>query len=103
MPALFEKRMVKLEPEQVDGIMTAEFHAEFQKPMVELEPEQVDRILIAELKQQLEWFDRDHQCRSGGVGIPIFDDDPTEDIKKIEQHMNAIRTVLSWYGVEDAA
>lgn len=67
---------------------------------LKLEPEQVDYILVSELKQQLEWFNRDHSSRSGGIGIAIFDSDPATDVKLIEQHINAIKTVLSWYGVD---
>jgi hypothetical protein len=60
--------------------------------------EQVDSIIIQELQMMLGCAEQDLKRRKAGTCGVIFRHDVEEDLKEIKRHIEAIKTVLKYWG-----
>ncbi len=67
----------------------------------ELDWEMMDKIAIAAMKDTFESLKTDLENRKEGNGMPIFDHDQEKDVAEIEQHVNAFKIVLRYFGEKD--
>lgn len=61
----------------------------------------VDQIIEKTLKERIREFEDivyDYECNAY-AGIPIFDTDPDEDLKKVRKQLKAFKRTLSWFSV----
>lgn len=65
---------------------------------VKLDWETVDNIIKDQLKENLVDLERDLENRKEGYGIAVFYNDAAEDTKQITRHVEALKTVLEFYG-----
>lgn len=65
---------------------------------VKLDWETVDNIITTQLKENLVDLERDLENRKEGYGIGVFHTDAAEDAKEITRHVEALKTVLEFYG-----
>jgi hypothetical protein len=72
---------------------------EYKPKTFTLLDEQVDSIIIQELHMMLEWAEQDLKRRKAGKCGVIFRHDVKEDLKEIKRHIEAIKTVLKYWGV----
>jgi len=69
--------------------------------LITLDADQVDDLITKEMQFMIESFGRDIVNRRNGDtnSLGVFDSDPTEDIIYMQEHIEAFRLVLDWYGV----
>ena len=67
----------------------------------ELDWEMMDKIAVAAMKDTFESLKTDLGNRKEGNGMPIFDHDQEKDVAEIEQHVNAFKIVLRYFGEKD--
>lgn len=67
----------------------------------ELDWEMMDKIAVAAMKDILESLKTDLENRKEGNGMAIFDHDQEKDVAEIEQHVNAFKIVLRYFGEKD--
>lgn len=68
---------------------------------VELSEEKFFELLVEELKSSLECFEQNlEEYIRGGKPDVFYFQDPVNDIEAIVKHINALKTVISWYGVD---
>lgn len=65
---------------------------------VKLDWEDVDNIIKQQLNENFDDLARDLEKRKVGEGFAIFESDPEADIKEITRHIEALKTVLEFYG-----
>jgi len=57
----------------------------------------IDSLVRDELKDLKTNLERDLKNRINDVGIPVFSTDKDTDIKEIQEHIEAVDKILSWY------
>jgi hypothetical protein len=57
----------------------------------------IDSLVRIELKDLKTNIERDLKNRINDVGIPVFSTDKDTDIKEIQEHIEAVDKILSWY------
>ena len=68
----------------------------------ELDWETMDKIAIAAMKDTFESLKTDLEKRKNGEEwMAIFDHDREKDIAEIEQHVNAFKIVLGYFGEKE--
>lgn len=71
------------------------------KVTVELEWDTVDSIVVTQLKTILKDLNislENRKSENPEIDSAIFSNDKSEDIAIIEEHINAVKTVLNYYG-----
>lgn len=66
---------------------------------VELDYYTIDRIITDQLIDMVKIMSTDIRERREGIGVAVFSEDVQEDIAEMNRHIDAARTVLSYYGV----
>jgi len=49
------------------------------------------------MRKVVDNLERDLKNRINDVGIPVFSTDKDTDIKEIQEHIEAVDKILSWY------
>jgi hypothetical protein len=57
----------------------------------------IESLVRTELKDLKTNLERDLKNRINDVGIPVFSTDKDTDIKEIQEHIEAVDKILSWY------
>ena len=60
--------------------------------------EQVDNIVTSELRWSYDSMKADLERRREGGGMAFFHLDLEQDVKAIEEHLNALKLILDWFG-----
>jgi len=68
---------------------------------IEMTYDQVDAIIIKELTTILQGLKNDRKKRKNDEGCGIFDTDKKTDLKKLKEHINALKLILEYYGVKE--
>lgn len=69
---------------------------------IEMTDEQVDYIIVSQLRDSRERFLEDIESTKNGRHANIFFyGEPEKDIAEIQQHIDAITLLLSWYGIPE--
>lgn len=71
------------------------------KVTVELEWDTVDSIVVSQLKTILKDLNislENRKSENSEIESAIFSNDKSEDIAMIEEHINAVKIVLNYYG-----
>lgn len=71
-----------------------------KKVTVELDWDTVDGIVKQELASMRDNLANDLENRKNDQGMAIFEHDKDNDIKLIQEHINAMTMVLRYYGEE---
>ena len=69
-----------------------------KKITVELDWDTIDKITTCSMKSLVESLEDDLKKRKDDTGMAIFEKDKESDIALIEKHIEAFKTVLSYYG-----
>lgn len=69
---------------------------------IEMTDEQIDHIIVSQLRDSRERFLEDIESTKNGRNANIFFyNEPEKDIAEIQQHIDAITLLLSWYGIPE--
>ena len=71
------------------------------KHNIELDGNTVESILRTELAWSLAGLEQDLVLRIEDKGVPIFSNDKEEDVRKIQQMIDALKLVIDYYSVPE--
>lgn len=69
-----------------------------RKVTIELDWDTMDKITTCSMKGLVEDLEIDLENRKAGNGMAIFVADKKKDVAEIKRHIDAFKTVLSYYG-----
>jgi hypothetical protein len=65
---------------------------------IDIDPEEYDKIISKSLREHLELNKAFLKNRKDDTGMAIFYVDKDKDIKKIKEHIKALKLLISYYG-----
>jgi hypothetical protein len=68
------------------------------KVTLDIDPEEYDKIISKSLREHLELNKAFLENRKDDTGMAIFHVDKDKDIKKIKEHIKALKLLISYYG-----
>jgi hypothetical protein len=61
----------------------------------------IDELVISDLRSMRDTLEEDYRRRVDGSGMAIFEQDKLKDCQLLLRHIEAMRIVLAYYGVND--